>query len=74
MCPTVVKTQKSTYVRGRVDKAFYSSRDGQNRMRVQTPVASYAIFAVFGEKGENLVPKDWENESAQLFAPGWPSG
>ena len=54
MCPTVVEMQKSTYVRGRVDKAFYSSRDGQNRMWVQTPVASYAIFAVFGEKVKTL--------------------
>ena len=74
ICPTVVETQKATHVRGRVDRAFYSSQDGRNRMWVQTPLVSNAIFDIFGIKCENLIRKHWENESAQLFAPGWPSG
>ena len=39
-----VETERSEYHGGRVDRAFYWSRDGPNRMWVQTPVESKAIF------------------------------
>ena len=39
-----VKSERLTYHGGRVDRAFYWSRDGPNRMWVQTPVESKAIF------------------------------
>ena len=39
-----VETRKLTYHGGRVDRAFYWSRDGQNRVWVRTPMESDTIF------------------------------